>query len=107
MTWMAEMVEGTQKMGPMRGVTDWVADDRKPAKCKRYVWDYPSIPTSELEWVCITLSSAGLHSVTEFRVAVWSEIPLTLSEVTTALMKYHSTKEVREEGIYLAYTSTL
>lgn len=76
MTWMAGMVEGTQKKGPMRGVKDWVAGGLKPAKCKGY---YPCIPTLESAWACITLSSGGLHSYGwEFRAAVWSKIPLTL-----------------------------
>lgn len=47
--WMAGMVEGTQKKGPMRGVKYWVAGGLKSAKCKGYVWDYPCIPTSESE----------------------------------------------------------
>lgn len=79
MTWMAGMVEGTQKKGPMRGVKDWVAGGLKPAKCKGHVWDYPPIPTSDLEWACVILSSGGLYSITEFRAAVWSEIPLIMS----------------------------
>lgn len=47
--------------------------------CFHVTWILLSFPTPDLEWACVILSSGGLYSITEFRAAVWSEIPLTMS----------------------------